>query len=429
MPKKIILLTAVHPYKASGRSVTDLKNILKEKGHSVVIITNAFLSEKIDDVISVKSLFTVLVQKISRKIKSKLKIGNIELDSNYYMFDYKSHKTRFDITKILKKLPFKPDAFIYLFQHEFLNDEALFELNKSTGAPIYRYMADMAELTGGCHYAWDCEGYTKNCGNCPGLYSDNPRDETYENLKFKKNFIEKTEIYPIAASEWQMQQLLKSTLYKGVKKYKILLPIDENIFYPQDKIAARNALGLPLDKKIIFFGAVNTLEKRKGAKELMSALESLKKFYSLEKSKEIHLAIAGHADSTFIDQLYFSSTILGYLDYENLAKAYNAADVFVCPSIEDSGPTMMNQSLMCGTPTVSFTMGVALDLVINFETGYRAELGNSSDLAGGINYILTLSENKKENMKNNCYALAKKMCCKNSFYLNFSEILNSKRYL
>lgn len=417
--KNIVFLTAVHPYRVSGRSVTDLKNILKDNGHNVVIVTNAYLDEELEDVISVKSVFTVLLHKVSRKIKSILQKKNKDVDSNYYMFDYKRYTRKYNTTKLLKKLPFKPDAFIYIFQHDFLNEEALFELNKNTGAPIYRFMADMAELTGGCHYAWNCEGYMKSCGNCPGLYSDNPRDETYNNLKFKQKFIDKAAIYPIAASEWQMQQLLKSTIYKNIKKYKILLPIDENVFCSQQKTDARKVLGLPLDKKIVFFGAVNTIEKRKGAKELLIALKFLKELMPIEKSDDIHLAIAGNVDSTFIDQLFFTSTSLGYLDYENLARAYNAADVFVCPSIEDSGPTMINQSLMCGTPVVSFAMGVALDLVIDYKTGYKAELGNSADLAKGISEILELE------LKNECLQLAKLINGREKIYEGLNKMFLS----
>ena len=33
-------------------------------------------------------------------------------------------------------------------------------------APVFLRMPDMSELTGGCHYVWDCKKYMKNCGNC-----------------------------------------------------------------------------------------------------------------------------------------------------------------------------------------------------------------------------------------------------------------------
>jgi glycosyltransferase involved in cell wall biosynthesis len=45
---------------------------------------------------------------------------------------------------------------------------------------------------------------------------------------------------------------------------------------------------------------------------------------------------------------------------------------------------MINESIMCGTPVVSFRMGVAEDLIINGETGYIVKLKNIRDLANGI---------------------------------------------
>ena len=216
----------------------------------------------------------------------------------------------------------------------------------------------------------------------------------------------------------------KSAVYSDKKKFKILLPTDENTFYNRDRNKSRIALGLPLDKKIIFFGAVNTVAKRKGAKELLDALNHLSELLSVELRECIHLAVAGKVDSTFMDQLLFKTTSLGYLDYNALAVAYSASDVFVCPSIEDSGPTMINQALMCKTPVVSFKMGVALDLVENHQTGYLAELGNPIDFAKGINQVLSLNDTEIELMRNNCYLKVASLSNKTAFYLNFSKILN-----
>ena len=79
----------------------------------------------------------------------------------------------------LKIEDFDPDQ-------KFLTFKNLFEINQKTKAPIALYMMDMATVTGGCHYAWDCKGYLNNCGSCPGIYSDDPNDISRKNLLFKK---------------------------------------------------------------------------------------------------------------------------------------------------------------------------------------------------------------------------------------------------
>lgn len=422
--KNIVILTAVHPYKASGRSVTDLKDLLKTKGFNVIIVTNAYLREEIKDVVSVKQFYSFIINKIFKKIV--LKIFKVkETNPIYYMYDQNSHRRKFNINIILNKLPFKPNAFIYLFQQGFLNEEALYDLNKITGAPIYRYMADMAELTGGCHYAWDCEGYMKSCGKCPGLYSDNPKDETFENFRFKEYFINKTNVTVVAGTEWQMHQIEKGTLYGSKPRFKILSPTNENLFNIGNKIRARTELNLPLKNKIIFFGAVNNSDQRKGGKELIEALIFLNSLISDKDKSNIHLLVVGNKSDSKIAELGFSITNLGYVNYEVLAKAYQAADVFLCTSIEDSGPTMINQSIMSGTPVVSFMMGVAADLVIKGQTGYAAELKNTKDLAQGIKYILELSITQQIEYSNNCRLLAYNSCSYSVVGEKFSKLLSN----
>lgn len=266
----------------------------------------------------------------------------------------------------------------------------------------------MAPMTGLCHYAWDCIGYTKECGSCPALYSKNHNDQSRVNYTFKKMYIDKTEIIPVAATEWQFKQLYSSSLYKDKRKFKVLLSIDEKQYCPANKTKARQELGLPNDKKIIFFRAGSASEKRKGFKKLIETLNILSE--KMEDSSIIHLAIAGKTRVNLKGMLPFSCTLLGYLDHNTLPKAFQAADVFVSPSIEDSGPMMVNQSIMCGTPVVAFEMGVVLDLVITGQTGYRAKLKDNADLAKGLKYILKLNEQEYKKMSENCRALGLELC-------------------
>jgi glycosyltransferase involved in cell wall biosynthesis len=137
-------------------------------------------------------------------------------------------------------------------------------------------MYDMAPFTGGCHYAWDCVRYQKECGCCPGLYSSDEYDASYKNLMFKKQYISKTEIEIISASEWQHRQARSSSLFGEKKIHKILLSVDPLIFNFGKKHETRIKLGLPQDKKIIFFGSVYMGHRRKGMKYLLDSLKIIK---------------------------------------------------------------------------------------------------------------------------------------------------------
>jgi len=395
----IILLTASPINKTSGKLAIDLMDGFKKSGNNVYIITPHCNDNKLENVIEINHRILCFKNKIARAFNRTINKYTKKIDPNYYFQDYNLTKSNHYYKKIVKKLPFKPDAFIYLFPQYFLNMYDLYKLNQITGAPILWYMMDMFPITGGCHYAWDCKGYENSCGNCPGLYSDYLNDQSNINCNYKKKYIDQTNIVPIAASEWQFRQLKGSELFVNKNKYKIHISIDPEIFKPNNKVNIRKKLKIPINKQIIFFGSVNIIEKRKGFKELINALKILKRLYGAERSKYIHLILAGNNLKEYYRILPFSFSFLGYLSQNQLSQAFQAADIFVCPSIEDSGPLMINQSIMSGTPVVSFEMGVALDLVITGETGYKAKLKDSEDLAKGIDYILNLDENEYKSMR------------------------------
>jgi len=433
---KILILTASQPLKIAGIVAYDLYIGLKRSGSEVKILTKAwdkYLDKNIVPIDSTlteyKHRFWNLLRRIIIKLL-KVFLGfkvkeepKVKTDPNFAVQGEDQTVTIYKTKKILRRAGFVPDAIIVLFMPHFLSFRNLHELNQVTKAPIYLYLMDMASMTGGCHYAWDCKGYEKKCGNCPAFYSINEQDSSRTNWEFKKKYIDKTEITAIAGTEWQYQQLKKSSLFSERPMRKILLSIDNEVFKPGDKNQARAYFKLPVDKKIIFFGAVYFDRNRnKGFRELIIALNYLKN--TLFDASTVHIAIAGHASKSLEESLSFDYTYLGYLNIEKLALAFQAADVFVSPSIEDSGPMMINQSIMSGTPVVSFEMGAALDLVINGQTGYRVRLLDSEALANGIRTILELDEASTIRISNNCRELGLQLCHSRKQIEKMLEIIN-----
>lgn len=79
---------------------------------------------------------------------------------------------------------------------------------------------------------------------------------------------------------------------------------------------------------------------------------------------------------------------------------YNIADGFICSSVEDAGPMMINEALMSGTPVISFKIGVAEDLIINGENGFLADNISANALADAIVNFLKISVSELTVMKN-----------------------------
>ncbi len=354
------------------------------------------------------SLFLLQVR---QKIRSTINLIRNNHTNPDYLYKYGN---QFDVSNaevIYKELPFKPDIIVAHWISDFVSAQTLCDLGRLCNAPLVWYLLDMAPLTGGCHYAWDCKGYTKVCGNCPALSSENPYDDSYRQLQDKFQSIRNSNITVIAASSRLEEQARNATVFKGKRIEKILLGIDCDVFKPEDRVAARNSLGLPFDKKILFFGALYFWDKRKGMKYLLDALSTLKYSYA-GAHDDIVITIAG--DSSEVEpevRKLFNCRPLGFITSDSqLAAAYQSADLFVCPSIEDSGPMMLNESILCGTPVVSFDMGVAQDLVHSGLSGYRAELKNSTDLAKGMDYVLSLDKDTAGKMSDDCRALGLRLC-------------------
>lgn len=399
----ILIISTPNPYKTSGIVAYNLYQGLKDKGHHTKVLTKLYDKYNEEDIISMETSFDVLKQRINNKLKrvvNRLPIFSnkkIKTDHEYHIQDFDQTIEYYSTKTILRKVKFKPDVIFYLFQQNFLTAKNLYELNKITGAPIYWYLMDTAPLTGICHYSWDCLGYTKGCGSCPALYSHNQNDQSAINFRYKLKYLSKTNINIITPTEWQNKKALESLLFKNKPIHKVLLSIDSKVYDYVPKTEGKKNAGLPVDKKVIFFGSTSVDDKRKGMKYLIEALQIFKR-NCCKTFDNILLLIAGNFNSSDIS-LPFEYKNLGLLQSsEQLASAYHAADVFVCPSVEDSGPMMINQSIMTGTPVVSFQMGVAEDLVLTGETGYRAKLMDSNDLAEGINFVLSLNDEQHQKM-------------------------------
>jgi glycosyltransferase involved in cell wall biosynthesis len=277
----------------------------------------------------------------------------------------------------------------------------LYQMCAGRNVPVIWYLMDMAPLTGGCHYAWDCVGYMNKCGECPALYSSNSRDMSSKNWSKKYASIQKMNITLVAGS-WLINQAEKASLFKGKRKEKIMLGVDADIFKPGSRTGARKTLNLPANKKVLFVGSLSMKQRRKGMRYFLEAVRILEKNEEIDKDNIIILTAGDDSVKKTLSGTVFEHVHTGFLDEGGLVNAYQAADVFVCPSIEDAGPMMTKESIMCGTPVVAFNMGVAGDLVHTGVTGYRAKLMDSNDLADGITQVISLDLTGARKMSSNC---------------------------
>ena len=71
-----------------------------------------------------------------------------------------------------------------------------------------------------------------------------------------------------------------------------------------------------------------------------------------------------------------------------MAEIYNAADLFVIPSLEDNLPNTVMESMACGTPCVGFDTGGIPEMIDHGCNGYVAHHKSAEDFARGIIVLL-----------------------------------------
>ena len=270
------------------------------------------------------------------------------------------------------------------------NINSLLKLNK----PVVWTLHDMWPFTGGCHYSGDSERFLNECGNCHFLKHPSPNDISHIGWSKKKAIYNSNpKITFIACSNWMRDIALKSSLLRGNEVITIANPIDVDIFSKQDKTLSRQKWGVPVDARVILFGAANINHTRKGINYLIEALHKIRETES-DMNQVIQVVMFGKSKDFDFKRIPFPVISLPIINSESdIAEIYSLADVFVLPSLEDNLPNMAMEALSCSTPVVAFDTGGVKDMVDHCENGYLAEYMSSGDLAKGILYVLCDSGN------------------------------------
>lgn len=258
--------------------------------------------------------------------------------------------------------------------------------------PLIFTLHDMWAFTGGCHYNNDCENFLYSCGNCPLLKQNNENDFSRK-IHIRKNIVySKLNLNIITCSSWLNGEAKKSSLLRDKRIRTIHNPINTDLYKPKDKLNSRTELKLPKDKILILIGAMNLNIKRKGFEYLISALKIINKKQN-EIIQSVNIVLFGTIDEKVLEEIPFEVYQLGKIDNElKLVHCYNAADIYVTPSLQDNLPNTVIESLSCGTPVLAFNTGGMPDMIEHLKNGYLAEIKSAEDFAAGIVTLISDSE-------------------------------------
>ena len=260
-----------------------------------------------------------------------------------------------------------------------------------SGKPVIWTMHDIWPATAICHLTLGCRNFTTTCRQCrllPGGGSANDLASSVWNKK--QRMVEDENIYYVACSRWLESEAKKSALLQGQKITSIPNPIDTHIYNRCNKQEARQRLGLPLDRKLILFASQRVTNENKGMSYLIDACRQLKDIPQLGV-----VILGGHAEEV-VDQLPLEAYPLGYVnDERRIVDVYNAADVFVLPSLSENLPNTIMEAMACGVPCVGFKVGGIPEEIDHRKNGYVADYRSAEDLSRGIRWILTEADSEE----------------------------------
>ena len=371
----------------------------------------------------------VIQYKLSSAERIRYKIRSIfnqnikkSTKSKYRVFDLNMRKGFLNTQNFLKHTFPNPDCIIIFWRSRFINYSEIYNLKKRTNAKIVFFPLDMELLTGGCHYPWDCKGFLlKKCEGCPASITKKTERIISKNYNYKEYYLELIKPIVIACTAELKNYIDKSTLFSKSETISSVIGIDPLVYKPRNNEKLRDRYKIPNDKIVLLFGASDLEDERKGFNLLLKALISVKKSQP-ETLKKFVLLIVGKSDKNEFNSMPMDFRKLEFIKNDkDWAEIYNLADFYLSISQEDVGPMMINESLMSGTPVISFNIGVAQDLIQEDRNGF---LIGPPSVTGLIELLMKLSSYDKkyiQKMKNNARNFAIKHLNQD---INFKQILN-----
>lgn len=223
--------------------------------------------------------------------------------------------------------------------------------------PLVLTLHDAWLLSGHCAHSFDCSRWEMGCGSCPDLeiYPPVKRDATARNWRVKQEIFASSSIYLATPCRWLMERAERSLLSAAIVDTRVIpYGVDRVVFRPGSKEAARAALDLPQQAKILLFSATGARTSRwrdfKGLREAAALVAE-----ELANEEVVLVALGEEA----LDERAGAALIrsLPYREGADIALYYQAADLYVHPALADTFPNAVLEALACGTPVVATAVG------------------------------------------------------------------------
>ncbi|MFH0976558.1 MAG: glycosyltransferase [Spirochaetota bacterium] len=244
--------------------------------------------------------------------------------------------------------------------------------------PVIITLHDSYFLGAHCIHHFDCTKWQSHCFDCQYLDKSFVINDDDTALRFEllKQIIQNSAITALVASKWMEDKVKLSPVWKGKRIYKVPFGIDQMLFKPEKISVAKKRLGIHPDSVTFMFRAIPDMYE--GLDIIINAFQKLK-----TNTKCTIITVEG---TGFLNGLKDKYNIIesGCLNNDNkLVELYQACDLFLMPSKQETFGMMAIEAMSCGKMILSLaTTGSALPEVINApdcgiavdESEYSSEL-------------------------------------------------------
>lgn len=168
--------------------------------------------------------------------------------------------------------------------------------------------------------------------------------------------------------------------------------VDTAVFYPVDKVQARQALGIDGQAKVLI--SVGGLVERKGFHRVIEVLPELLKSYP----DIVYLIVGGDSPEGNIrarleqqvETLGLTNNVrfLGAKPSTELKTPLSAADIFVLATANEGWANVFLEAMACGLPIITTDVGGNREVVCDDDFGTVVPFGDRSALLAALNQAL-----------------------------------------
>ena len=252
---KVLLISSANPLVGPGRIGIDYYTAYRQYGFNVDFLTLNPVEGHNDILFIKKNRLETFFLKIRNKCKGGYNKYFFRQKPGFYFFYKHEENPPIPNSILLKSITKQYDIVVILFWQGMLSFSSIKAIYEKIHCKFHFLGVDYSQMSGGCHFVGDCEGYKIGCTKCFAVEPVIFNNFAKHNVQYRKKIYEN--IKPVVGGNTYMinEYYKNSYLLKNARLALTDAIIDIEKFKPYNLKTIRQDLNYPKDKSffILFF--------------------------------------------------------------------------------------------------------------------------------------------------------------------------------